>query len=160
MSVFTWGCGRYGQLGNGLCDNQPLPIKTNLSFLPSKDEEIPIHVVCGSHCTFIVTNKQKVYVCGMGRYGRLGEGSQKDRTFPVAVRLPAHVSSLSSRFTHSCAVDSSGQVSPSAITQLVIAPLGVLLGIHAGAGVPYRQQRRGRRQGQRLHGGHSNSSQH
>ena len=110
MSVFAWGCGRYGQLGNGMLDNQPLPIKMDLSFLPSKNEEIPISVVCGSHCTFVVTSKNKVYVCGMGRYGRMGEGSQNDRNFPVSVHLPAQIANLSSRFTHSCAVDKSGQV--------------------------------------------------
>ena len=111
MSVFAWGCGRYGQLGNGLLDNKALPVKMDLSLLATKEEEVPMHVVCGSHCTFVITSKQNVYVCGMGRYGRLGVGTQKDHTFPVPVQLPGHILNLSSRFTHSSSVDTSGQVS-------------------------------------------------
>ena len=143
MSVFAWGCGRYGQLGNGLLDNQALPMKMDLSLLPSKEEEVPMHVVCGSHCTFMITSKQNVYACGMGRYGRLGVGSQKDHTFPVPVQLPGHILNLSSRFTHSCSVDNSGQVSVflSFISFLPFISflLALLLGLHSRSVLPYYQ---------------------
>lgn len=83
--LFTWGFGKYGQLGNGENDSKGLPQRIVF------DKGVyPTFVSCGGHHTVLVLDytgsrkdksntKIKVSSCGRGLYGRLGNGSEQDQ---------------------------------------------------------------------------------
>lgn len=81
MSVFAWGFGKCGQLGNGSKDTRHTPRKPSLSH-----ESQCTRISCGGHFTAVVTDKGEVYTFGCGKHGRLGTGDETDRLVPVRIK--------------------------------------------------------------------------
>ena len=86
-ALFSWGFGKYGQLGNGQIESKGLPQR-----IPFDKGAKPILVSCGGHHTLVGLEHDKriednsdsvktvtMSSCGRGLYGRLGTGDEKDR---------------------------------------------------------------------------------
>ena len=85
QSLFVWGFGKYGQLGNGENENKGLP--QHITFEKGTK---PVTVSCGGHHTLVRLEKKqnpakddsmivKIASCGRGSNGRLGNGSETDQ---------------------------------------------------------------------------------
>ncbi|KFD65909.1 hypothetical protein M514_21872 [Trichuris suis] len=71
--VFTWGfCGLNEDNKNAV---SPLPFRLHLE---TSATEQPVSVSAGTFFTVVITNKGNVFVCGRGKYGRLGTGDEDD----------------------------------------------------------------------------------
>ncbi len=84
-AVFVWGFGKLGQLGNGRPGNAIAPIELKIG---KNGDHRPARVYTGGLFTAILTQKGDIFVCGCGKYGRLGTGSDKDSPLPIKV-VPA-----------------------------------------------------------------------
>ena len=78
MSVFAWGFGKCGQLGNGTQDTRHTPGKPICLGSCRKIDS-------GGHFTAVVTDSGEVYTFGCGKYGRLGTGTEDDKLTPTRV---------------------------------------------------------------------------
>ena len=81
MSVFAWGFGKCGQLGNGSQDTRHTPRKPSLP-----DECRCKKICCGGHYTAVVTDRGSLYTFGCGKHGRLGTGNENDKLVPVRIK--------------------------------------------------------------------------
>ena len=117
-SCFSWGFGKYGQLGNGASGNCELP---QLVRVPSSFK--PTALSCGGHFTAIIgytktkstassaeTLPGQVLTCGWGKYGRLGSGSEEDKLVPSETSGALDVVSVSAGHWHACCVSRDGQL--------------------------------------------------
>ena len=117
-TLYTWGFGKYGQLGNGTLSTCETP---QLVRLPAG--VIPSRVAAGAHFTLILSGKKgrsetelgeralpgvcsvrgdQLFACGWGKYGRLGTGTADDQSSASPVNLPSR--ERASRFIrHICA---------------------------------------------------------
>ena len=116
-SCFTWGFGRYGQLGNGASGNCELPqlVRVAASIKPTA-------LSCGGHFTAIIGCPKtkpaasssplagQVLTCGWGKYGRLGSGSVEDKPVPSEICAPLDVIAVSAGHWHACCVSRDGQL--------------------------------------------------
>ena len=116
MAVYTWGFGKYGQLGNGQTTTSETP---QLVKLPRGTT--PLQLSCGAHFTIILcqtTSKDghhlnKLYACGWGKYGRLGTGSEEDCSIPTELVINASsisVTQVSAGYWHGGCVTSEGDL--------------------------------------------------
>jgi|EP01047_Picozoa_sp_COSAG01_P033969 alpha-tubulin suppressor-like RCC1 family protein len=97
-SVYAWGRGVHGQLGNGYVSKQTKPrLITNLA---SSQVGTIVHVGAGDNHSACVTSKGAVYTWGSDLYGQLGIGEGKSASSRVGldadVELPSLDTSLSS----------------------------------------------------------------
>ena len=122
MSVFTWGFGRNGQLGQGNRDNSLLPVE--ISFVVNEKSEIQNKcrqrilrnasksvdkcqiekikcITAGGLMTGILTTNGSVYLCGSGARGRLGTKEEVDHLWPVKIDVPCTDMILNVRFQES-----------------------------------------------------------
>ena len=83
-NVYTWGCGTYGQLGQGIdveSSFEPLllhKLSGKEICAVGKRERDSMQVACGqNHALFLSTNGS-VYACGNGYYGQLGLDKEND----------------------------------------------------------------------------------
>lgn len=69
--LYTWGCGSYGRLGHGNCNDLGVPTPVT-----ALSEHKVVHVACGSgdSQTLCVTSTGIVFSWGDGDYGKLGRG--------------------------------------------------------------------------------------
>lgn len=116
MSVFTWGFGKYGQLGNGQTASAETP---QLLKLPR--HSLPLQISCGAHFTVVLckmmckdgSHVTKLFSCGWGKYGRLGTGTEEDHPLPTEVAFgdsSLDISQVSAGYWHACCVSSDGQL--------------------------------------------------
>ena len=111
MSIFAWGMGKTGQLGQGTKQNSNLPVqillagnrRTNrackanahLSHTsePSCFEPInykAIEITAGGLMTGFVLENGDAFFCGCGTHGRLGTGNEDNCLTPVKVEIPGN----------------------------------------------------------------------
>ncbi|KAL0914675.1 hypothetical protein M5K25_015043 [Dendrobium thyrsiflorum] len=99
--VFTWGRGARGQLGHGDLANHLKP--KIVDFLES-------FVICvisaGWNYTGFVTDTGRLFMCGDGSFGQLGNGDNKSRSLPQEVLffLSKHVVQVACGMRHSLAL--------------------------------------------------------
>ncbi len=105
-SVWTWGEGRYGQLGYGHPSGAFNP-------RPGLVLDGVIAVEAGKAHTLVLTQDGRVLAWGegTGTYGRLGDGSRVTRFHPVDVAELQDAVSVSAGAYHSAAVHADGGVS-------------------------------------------------
>ncbi|RQM28332.1 hypothetical protein B5M09_009960 [Aphanomyces astaci] len=83
--LFTWGSGRFGQLGhcNYLDINAPKPVqfdKADTANAMLMDGTIVVSVACGGFHTLAITDVQHVLAFGHNKAGQLGFGHRQSRT--------------------------------------------------------------------------------
>ncbi|UPQ97120.1 chromosome condensation regulation protein [Chloropicon primus] len=87
--LFSWGRGSWGQTGLGTTDNVASPRK-----VVGLGNDIIIQVTSGEKHTLILTETNKVYAVGNGRYGQLGIGKSINFTskpVPITTLPESHL---------------------------------------------------------------------
>lgn len=127
-SVWAWGQGSYGQLGNGQTTNAKYPVK--VTFPPGTVIE---DISAGGYHSMAIDNKSQLWSWGRNQFGQLCDNSTTNRTKPVLI--PQFVSSVSAGFGFSllihysdgkvmgCGSNSSGQLGDGTTTQRMVATL-------------------------------------
>lgn len=108
-SVYTWGLGEFGALGNGSTTSQWTPDKLKLP-----RNQRAIQVSCGSRHTAVIANsktsKGKLYMCGAGESGQLGTGRTGKELNPVHVTVADELKSVACGVLHSVLLTTSGKL--------------------------------------------------
>ena len=109
MTIFTWGFGKYGQLGNGNDASVEVPYAVK-----NKDGKI-LDIDCGAHFTACLveqpaSGERRVLSCGSGKYGRTGLGDEENCSTLKQLVLPKDISSISCGHWHGGCVSQSGDV--------------------------------------------------
>ncbi len=106
-TVYAWGAGSDGQLGNGSMAGSDVPVAVSI---PAGQRVTAI--AGGAAHALALTASGTVYAWGAGSDGQLGNGSATDSDVPVAVSIPAgqRVTAIAAGGGHSLAVTSSGAV--------------------------------------------------
>jgi len=103
--VTCWGRNRFGQLGDGTKTDRLTPV--GVSELASS----VVALTAGADHTCALTAVGAVGCWGANDRGELGDGTNIDRSYPVAVvGLERDVISISAREEHTCAVTATGAV--------------------------------------------------
>mmetsp|Transcript_2438 Transcript_2438/g.3550 ORF Transcript_2438/g.3550 Transcript_2438/m.3550 type:complete len:1010 (-) Transcript_2438:272-3301(-) len=74
--LYTWGSGKYGQIGHGDKSMKRKPVKV----LPNKQIGCYAKVACGDKHTVCLTTSKKVVTFGSGQHGQLGHGGESQKT--------------------------------------------------------------------------------
>ncbi len=99
-TVKCWGNGVWGQLGNGVAEDQPLPVSVS-----GLDDDAMVVVAGGRHsCALLESGTVKCW--GSGGNGRLGDGAvgQQQNTPVSVVGLTGNVTALAAGINHTCAL--------------------------------------------------------
>lgn len=121
--LYSWGWGRYGNLGLGRAEDQLIPVKVGsramrpnptllmrparshiaciaqgpgaaLSCVSTAQGVKVVSMSCGAEHSVGLSDSGVVYAWGWGSYGNLGDGERVDRWAPVKVRLPLCLQAL------------------------------------------------------------------
>ena len=87
--LFSWGRGSWGQTGLGTTDNVASPRK-----VVGLGNDNIVQVASGEKHTLILTETNKVYAVGNGRYGQLGIGesiSFTSKPIPIVTLPESHL---------------------------------------------------------------------
>jgi len=103
VTVFTWGFGKYGQLGNGSNASAELPYSLKI-----RNANI-LDIDCGGHFTAClvehpISRERSVLSCGSGKYGRTGLDSEENCSTLKQLKLPKNVSCISCGHWHGACV--------------------------------------------------------
>ena len=88
-SLYSWGLGDYGALGNGEFRSCSTPSKVKLS---SKVISALRQISCGAMHTAFLTEEGQLFMCGSNEYGELGHmrpekvGTPTEVTFKLPIR--------------------------------------------------------------------------
>ena len=83
-TVYAWGYGADGRLGNGSTTNSSVPVAVTTAGTPMAGKTIT-QIAAGSGHSLALASDGTVYAWGYGAYGRLGNGSTTNSSVPVAV---------------------------------------------------------------------------
>jgi alpha-tubulin suppressor-like RCC1 family protein len=83
VSVYGWGCGANGQLGDGFRESVPYPVEPDSFFLLNL--ESVVQVAAGMSHTLALTATGVVFSWGLGTYGAVGDGFFTSQAIPVLV---------------------------------------------------------------------------
>ena len=121
--LYTWGWGRYGNLGLGRAEDRLIPVKVGswamhpnptplmrparsrtaciargpcaaLSCVSPAQGVKVVSMSCGAEHSVGLSDSGVLYAWGWGSYGNLGDGERVDRWAPVKVRLPIKLQAL------------------------------------------------------------------
>ena len=119
MSVFTWGFGKNGQLGQGNRESSILPLQIAFVVDRKSKNASPSHnisqnnkttssnhnkvekikrISTGGLMSGIVAENGSLYFCGSGVHGRLGTSDESDQLYPMKVDIPCNDGILEVRF--------------------------------------------------------------
>lgn len=111
--VYSWGDGRYGQLGN-------LARKHNMHSTPHLVDWLVSFKVtitslaCGQYHTAAISNQGKLFTWGSGKWGQLGHGVRLDERFPRRVEAERQKFGLFTKVScgdrHTAVVNDQGKV--------------------------------------------------
>jgi alpha-tubulin suppressor-like RCC1 family protein len=103
--AWSFGHGRYGQLGHGGEENEAVPrLIEALSGVAVK------HVAAGEYHSMVLTRDGDVFTWGWGRFGELGHGNTDQQLVPKRVEGLTNVTDIASGGRHSLAVGGGGAV--------------------------------------------------
>ncbi|MGE4425685.1 MAG: RCC1 domain-containing protein [Solirubrobacteraceae bacterium] len=113
-SVWCWGAGGAGQIGNGQLVTQGEPVKVDrpIGFLPvaAQDSGATIASGAGHTCAVSSVGHRQVWCWGSNSQGQLGDGTTTNRQAPKQVPGLDGVRSLASGDHHTCALLDAGAV--------------------------------------------------
>ena len=119
MSVFTWGFGKNGQLGQGNRESAILPLQIAFVVDRTSENASPSNnisknsknassnqnklgkikrISAGGLMTGILAKNGSLYFCGSGAHGRLGTSDESDQLYPMKVDIPSTDEILEVRF--------------------------------------------------------------
>lgn len=85
-SIYAWGAGTYGQVGDGSTSSRPTPVAVNMAPMAGKT----ITQVAAAHATaFAIATDGSIYAWGNNTQGTVGDGYTTHRLSPVPVALGA-----------------------------------------------------------------------
>ncbi len=105
--VYCWGWNYFGQLGDGtnIDKNKPVAVYTsslgNIKFTS---------ISLGAKHACAIGNDGKTYCWGINTSGQLGDGTNANKTIPVAVNTSVTFNSISLGEDHACGIDTTGVV--------------------------------------------------
>jgi alpha-tubulin suppressor-like RCC1 family protein len=107
-TVLSWGLNNFGQVGDATFVSRMAPVPV---LLPP-GQAVTAIAAGGAHSLAVLRSNGTVLAWGWNRKGQLGDGTQNDRSTPVAVALPggATVTSLAGGYQHSLALTSAGAI--------------------------------------------------
>lgn len=83
--IYAWGNNANGQLGDGTTTQRKTPVAVNMGgVLNGKDV---VAIAAGEGFSLVLTAEGKVYAWGSNGSGQLGDGTNTQRTLPVAVNM-------------------------------------------------------------------------
>mmetsp|Transcript_26130 Transcript_26130/g.85925 ORF Transcript_26130/g.85925 Transcript_26130/m.85925 type:complete len:650 (+) Transcript_26130:198-2147(+) len=106
--LYTWGCNRYGQLGQGDRTSSAIP-----RMLPSMNHRHVHLMACGAAHIVVLTTSRDVYTWGNNSYGQLGHGFRKKHCLqPKSVRVMSglDIKQIVAGENHSCVMTSFGDI--------------------------------------------------
>lgn len=89
--LYTWGDGRFGQLGQGDKESRLAPCLVEELGRNGEDEHV-VNVACGTFHSLALTHTGTVYSFGKGEGGSLGHSSERDIAVPKVVAALSHSS--------------------------------------------------------------------
>ena len=101
-AIWCWGRGGNGELGNGLRNSSPVPVRVQL------DEPVASVSVGASHSCG-VTSSGAGYCWGRGAEGQLGDSATMTQVVPVKIGFGLSFRSLSAGGRHTCGVIAGGE---------------------------------------------------
>ncbi|WP_420588411.1 hypothetical protein [Bacterioplanoides sp.] len=108
--VWTWGYGKYGQLGLGSADSSDLNEEDKNAPTQITSVTDAVAVTRGYDLTMILHNDGTVSTFGSNRYGQLGDGTSDDRDMPTKLSGLANIVQIASGGSFAIAVDADGQM--------------------------------------------------
>jgi len=103
-SVWCWGSGQYGVLGNGSFSNgSSTPVEVNKL-------EGAVDVSAGDAHTCAVARAGEVWCWGKGGAHQLGNGNMSNKAVPVQARGLSNAVEVAAGKVHTCALDNTGEV--------------------------------------------------
>jgi len=102
-TVWAWGSGSYGQLGNGTTTYSPVPVQ-----IPTLSDIVS--VAAGEDFSLALDENGSVWAWGKNNYGQLGNGTVTSSSIPVQVAGLTNIVSIVSGINHVLALDSRGNV--------------------------------------------------
>jgi alpha-tubulin suppressor-like RCC1 family protein len=128
-TLWTWGAGTLGQLGNGAFSNSAVPVQVN----PLPGGRVPVKISAGTSHNLVLANDNTMWAWGQGNNGQLGNGVFANSAVPVQVGgMPAdeYVAAIAAG-THNLVILGSGNGTPSvsgqSVTTLEDTPVGITL---------------------------------
>ncbi|KAL2629156.1 hypothetical protein R1flu_013842 [Riccia fluitans] len=105
--VFTWGRGKYGQLGNGTVDSEFRPVAVT-----ALSDQMIVQIICGGDHTMAVNSEGELFAWGRNLWGQTGTGLQEDALLPVKILSlkGEHIIQVSAGARHSVALTDKGKV--------------------------------------------------
>jgi hypothetical protein len=80
LQVFTWGRGKYGQLGHGSTQNEAFPVSVT-----ALTDQMIVQIICGGHHTMAINGDGVLFSWGQGHWGQTGVDSKEDVLAPKQV---------------------------------------------------------------------------
>jgi alpha-tubulin suppressor-like RCC1 family protein len=103
--VQCWGQNSYGQLGDGTTTDSTVPIHVQGLTKPV------LQLTAGYAHTCALISGGEVMCWGQNTYGQLGDGTNLDRSMPVAVfGLEGKISTIKAGWSYTCAIDHNGEL--------------------------------------------------
>ncbi|KAH9314061.1 hypothetical protein KI387_022688, partial [Taxus chinensis] len=105
--VFTWGRGKYGQLGHGSVQNESRPVQVK-----GLADQMIVQIICGGDHTMAINNEGTLFSWGRGQWGQTGLRTMEDVLVPMQVWDLEHVRVIqaSAGARHSIAITEEGNV--------------------------------------------------
>ncbi|XP_058055381.1 probable E3 ubiquitin-protein ligase HERC2 [Anopheles bellator] len=135
-TVFAWGDGDFGKLGNGSSNGSPVPIAIELA---PEGSPPAVKVYSGSHFSVALGRDGTVYSWGKGHGGRLGHGHSEHTATPKAIEAleGKKIVDLAVGLAHCLALSAAGelygwgrndfqQICPACVTRDPIVPTPIL----------------------------------
>jgi alpha-tubulin suppressor-like RCC1 family protein len=108
-SMWAWGMGTSGQLGNGAATNCTSPVQVANS-QPGGAVNSPKQVSCGYTYGVALLTNGTVWTWGTGIHGELGNGTTGSSFTPVQVTGLSNITAISSGWKHTLALRADGTV--------------------------------------------------
>jgi alpha-tubulin suppressor-like RCC1 family protein len=105
--VYSWGWGRYGNLGDGDTQDRHLPTRAG-----GLEGVAVARVACGWRHTLAVDAEGRLWSWGWSKYGQLGHGDTRDQLLPKRVDALAGcaVAAVAGGWRHTLAADAEGRL--------------------------------------------------